>query len=119
MTAQWNKPWAEGMPISILTFAPPPDSPKIVTLPVSPPKASILSRIHSSARMLDIILALEWIRDNIEAFGGDTGNVTIFGESGGGAKVSMLMGMPSAQGLFHCAVIQSTAVLRGKKPENA
>jgi para-nitrobenzyl esterase len=67
------------------------------------------------AGMLDIVLALEWIKDNIQAFGGDNGNVTIFGESGGAAKVSILMGMPSAQGLFHRAVIQSTAVLRGKE----
>jgi para-nitrobenzyl esterase len=71
------------------------------------------------AGMLDIVLAMEWVRDNIGAFGGDAGNVTIFGESGGAAKVSMLMGMPGAQGLFHKAIMQSTAVLRGKKPENA
>ena len=71
------------------------------------------------AGMLDIVLALEWVRDNIGAFGGDPGNVTIFGESGGAAKVSMLMGMPAAQGLFHRAVMQSTAVLRGKIPEKA
>jgi para-nitrobenzyl esterase len=53
--------------------------------------------------MLDIVAALEWVRDNIEAFGGDPGNVTIFGQSGGGAKVNVLMGMPSAQGLYHKA----------------
>ncbi len=55
----------------------------------------------------DIVAALEWVRDNIAAFGGDPGNVTIFGESGGGAKVSVLMAMPSARGLFHKAIIQS------------
>jgi len=60
-----------------------------------------------SAGMLDIIAALEWVRDNIASFGGDPGNVTIFGESGGGAKVSVLMAMPAAQGLFHKAIIQS------------
>jgi para-nitrobenzyl esterase len=60
-----------------------------------------------NAGMLDIVAALEWVRDNIAAFGGDAGNVTIFGESGGGAKVSVLMAMPAAQGLFHKAIIQS------------
>jgi para-nitrobenzyl esterase len=57
--------------------------------------------------MLDLVAALEWVRDNIERFGGDPGNVTIFGESGGGAKVSTLLAMPSAKGLFHRGVIQS------------
>ncbi len=60
-----------------------------------------------NAGMLDIIAALEWVRDNIAGFGGDPGNVTIFGESGGGAKVSVLMAMPGARGLFHKAIIQS------------
>jgi para-nitrobenzyl esterase len=57
--------------------------------------------------LLDARLALEWVRDNIRAFGGDPDNVTIFGESGGGSKVATLMGTPSARGLFHKAVIQS------------
>ncbi len=61
------------------------------------------------AGMLDIMLALEWVRDNIEAFGGDPSNVTVFGESGGGRKVSVLMGMPAARGLFHRAIIESGA----------
>lgn len=65
------------------------------------------------AGMLDIVLALQWVRDNIEAFGGDPSNVTVFGESGGGRKVSMLMGMPSARGLFHRAIIESGAHPRG------
>jgi para-nitrobenzyl esterase len=56
---------------------------------------------------LDLILALQWVHDNIEAFGGDPGNVMIFGESGGGAKVSVSLAMPPAHGLFHKAVIQS------------
>ena len=60
-----------------------------------------------NAGMLDIVAALQWVRDNIAAFGGDAGNVTIFGESGGGAKVSVLMAMPAAHGLFHKAIIQS------------
>jgi para-nitrobenzyl esterase len=57
--------------------------------------------------MLDIVTALTWIRDNIAVFGGDPGRVLIFGQSGGGAKVSTLMGMPAAKGLFHRAVVQS------------
>ena len=64
------------------------------------------------AGMLDIVLVLEWVRDNIAAFGGDSANVTIFGESGGGAKVSMLQAMPAASGLFHKAIIQSGPGLR-------
>lgn len=55
----------------------------------------------------DMILSLEWVRDNIEAFGGDPGNVLIFGESGGGSKVCTLMAMDKAKGLFHRAVVQS------------
>jgi para-nitrobenzyl esterase len=62
--------------------------------------------------MLDLVAALAWVRDNIEAFGGDPESVTIFGESGGGAKVSALMAMPAAQGLFHKAIIQSGPGLR-------
>ncbi|TCM16599.1 para-nitrobenzyl esterase [Novosphingobium sp. PhB165] len=56
---------------------------------------------------LDIVLALKWVRDNIAQFGGDPGNVTIFGESGGGSKVSVVLAMPAAKGLFHKAIIQS------------
>jgi len=61
----------------------------------------------SNAGMRDIIAGLEWVRDNIANFGGDPGNVTIFGQSGGAGKVSTLLGMPAAQGLFHRAVAQS------------
>ncbi|MBR5256441.1 MAG: carboxylesterase/lipase family protein [Bacteroidales bacterium] len=61
--------------------------------------------------MLDIVQALEWIRDNIKAFGGDPNNVTIFGESGGGGKVGTLMCMPAAKGLFHKAIIMSGTIL--------
>ena len=60
--------------------------------------------------MLDIISALEWIRDNIAKFGGDPANITLFGQSGGGAKILALMGMPKAEGLFHKAIEQSGAV---------
>jgi para-nitrobenzyl esterase len=59
--------------------------------------------------MLDIVAALEWVRDNITNFGGDPGNVTIMGQSGGGAKVCILTAMPSAKGLFHKAVVLSGA----------
>ncbi|MCW2392044.1 para-nitrobenzyl esterase [Sphingobium sp. B1D7B] len=57
--------------------------------------------------MLDIVAALQWVKRNIEVFGGDPGRVTIFGQSGGGAKVSTLMAMPAARGLFHRAIVQS------------
>lgn len=67
--------------------------------------------------MLDAVLALEWVRDNIETFGGDPGNVTIFGESGGGRKVSVMMAMPSAKGLFHKSIVQSSPGLRGRDPK--
>jgi para-nitrobenzyl esterase len=67
----------------------------------------------SNVGMLDIVAALEWVRDNISNFGGDPGNVAIFGQSGGGAKVSTLLAMPAAKGLFHRAVIESGVSLRG------
>lgn len=60
--------------------------------------------------MLDIVAALEWIQRNIENFGGDPGNVTVFGQSGGGAKILTLTAMSRAKGLFHKAIIQSGAV---------
>jgi len=59
---------------------------------------------------LDLVAALEWVRDNIEAFGGDPNNVMVHGESGGGAKIHILMAMPAAKGLFHRAVCQSGVV---------
>jgi para-nitrobenzyl esterase len=63
------------------------------------------------AGVLDMVLALQWVQDNIASFGGDPDTVMIFGESGGGAKVSTLMATPIAQGLFHRAVVQSGAML--------
>jgi para-nitrobenzyl esterase len=60
---------------------------------------------------LDLIASLEWVRDNISNFGGDPANVTIFGESGGGGKISALMAMPAAKGLFHKAIIESGSQL--------
>jgi para-nitrobenzyl esterase len=71
------------------------------------------------AGMLDIILALKWVHENIAVFGGDAGNVTIFGESGGARKVAVTMAMPSAKGLFHKAIIESSPELRGKDPGEA
>ena len=67
----------------------------------------------------DLVAALRWVKENIGAFGGDPNRVLIFGQSGGGAKVSTLLAMPSAQGLFHRAVIQSGAGLRGGTREAA
>jgi para-nitrobenzyl esterase len=69
--------------------------------------------------LLDLIAALEWVRDNIAAFGGDPNLVTIFGQSGGGRKVATLMAMPGASGLFHRAIIESGAVLRLTTREDA
>lgn len=63
----------------------------------------------ANAGMLDIVAALEWVRDNIAVFGGDTGNVTVFGQSGGGSKIMILLAMPGAQGLFHRAISMSGA----------
>jgi para-nitrobenzyl esterase len=58
--------------------------------------------------MADIEMALRWVQHNVEAFGGDPGNVTIFGQSGGSGKVVHLMHMPSAKGLFHRGIAQSS-----------
>lgn len=73
----------------------------------------------SNVGMLDIVAALGWVRDNIAAFGGDPNNVTIFGQSGGGGKVSTLMAMPSAKGLFHRAVVESASAIRGVPRDEA
>jgi len=73
----------------------------------------------SNVGMLDIVASLEWVRDNIEAFGGDPGNVTVFGQSGGGQKVSTLLGMPAAKGLFHKAIAQSGSQVRSGTREAA
>jgi para-nitrobenzyl esterase len=67
--------------------------------------------------MLDIVAALEWVRDNISGFGGDPGNVTIMGQSGGGAKVTTITAMPSAKGLFHKAVVLSGAGVKSGEKE--
>ena len=67
----------------------------------------------------DLVKALEWVHDNIAAFGGDPGCVTIGGQSGGGGKTSTLMAMPSAKGLFHRAIVQSGSTLRQQEPEQS
>lgn len=72
-----------------------------------------------NAGALDMIAALQWVRDNISAFGGDPACVTIFGESGGGAKVCTLLAMPAAAGLFHRAIVQSGATIRLREKERA
>jgi para-nitrobenzyl esterase len=66
----------------------------------------------ANAGMLDLVAALEWIRDDIAEFGGDPSNVTIFGQSGGGGKVATMMAMPAGKGLFHRAIIQSGTYAR-------
>ena len=67
--------------------------------------------------MLDIVAALEWVRDNISNFGGDPGNVTILGQSAGGAKVCVLTAMPAAKGLFHKAVVLSGASIKAEEKD--
>ena len=70
--------------------------------------------------IMDIVQALEWVRDNIDRFGGDPGKVMIFGESGGGGKVSTLLAMPSARGLFRNAIIESGSnIFLPERPEAA
>jgi para-nitrobenzyl esterase len=68
---------------------------------------------------LDMVAALKWVRDNAAEFGGDPGNVTIFGQSGGGGKVSALMAMPAAAGLFHKAIVQSGSGIKAMEPGQA
>ncbi len=72
-----------------------------------------------NAGVLDIIASLQWVRDNVANFGGDPGNVTIFGWSSGGSEVSQLLAMPAAKGLFHKAIIQSGAQLTLRTRDDA
>lgn len=69
------------------------------------------------AGMMDLVASLQWVRENIERFGGDPGKVMIFGQSGGGAKTSTLLAMPSAEGLFHRAGVQSGSTIRSTTRE--
>jgi para-nitrobenzyl esterase len=75
--------------------------------------------LSGNVGMLDIVAALEWVRDNISRFGGDPSNVTIFGQSGGGGKVTALMAMPSARGLFHRAIVESGSLLKAATVESS
>ncbi len=70
----------------------------------------------SNVGMLDLVQALQWVKANIDQFGGDPNNVTIFGQSGGGGKVSALLGMPAAHGLFEKAIVESGSDLTGETP---
>ncbi len=72
-----------------------------------------------NAGMLDLALALTWVRANIQAFGGDPDCVTLLGQSGGGAKIATLMAMPAAAGLFHRAVTMSGQQVTASGPQHA
>jgi para-nitrobenzyl esterase len=72
-----------------------------------------------NAGQLDLILALQWVRDNIAAFGGDPARVMVFGQSGGGAKIATMMAMPAAAGLFHAAATMSGQQVTASGPLNA
>jgi para-nitrobenzyl esterase len=75
---------------------------------------------HSSnVGLQDLVLALEWVRDNVAAFGGDPRNVTLFGESGGGSKIGALLAMPSAKGLFNRAIVQSGPFIKAMPRDRA
>lgn len=72
-----------------------------------------------NAGQLDLVLALRWVREHIGLFGGDADNVTVFGQSGGGAKIATLMAMPAAAGLFHKAITMSGQQVTVSGPLNA
>ncbi|MDB5430801.1 MAG: carboxylesterase [Caulobacter sp.] len=76
-------------------------------------------RDSGNAGQLDLVLALQWVRDNIAGFGGDPGCVMLFGQSGGGAKIATLMAMPAAKGLFHRAATMSGQQVTVQGPLNA
>jgi para-nitrobenzyl esterase len=69
--------------------------------------------------MMDLVASLEWVRDNVEKFGGDPSRVMIFGQSGGGAKTSTMLAMPSGKGLYHSAGVQSGSTIRSATRESA
>jgi para-nitrobenzyl esterase len=75
--------------------------------------------VSGNAGQLDLVLALEWVRDNVARFGGDPGRVMVFGQSGGGAKIASLMATPVADGLFHSAATMSGQQVTASGPANA
>ncbi len=75
--------------------------------------------LSGNVGMLDLVASLEWVRDNISRFGGDPNRVAIFGQSGGGGKVSALMAMPAANGLFHRAIVESGSLLTSATVESS
>jgi para-nitrobenzyl esterase len=77
------------------------------------------TRHTANPGLLDLVAVLQWVKDNIAQFGGDAGNVTIFGQSGGGGKVLCLMAMPAAKGLFHRALVQSGPFLKFETPDTS
>jgi para-nitrobenzyl esterase len=83
--------------------------------------ASLVPELADSgnAGQLDLVLALQWVRDNIAEFGGDPGKVMVFGQSGGGAKIATMMAMPVAKGLFHRAATMSGQQITASGPGNA
>lgn len=82
-------------------------------------RVGVLGYLFGNAGLLDIVAALSWVQENVERFGGDADNVTIFGLSGGGAKVADLLAMPAAAGLFHKAIAQSGIDLWAREPDAA
>lgn len=76
-------------------------------------------RASGNVGIWDLVLALQWVRDNIAGFGGDPGRVLLFGQSGGGAKIATLMAMPAARGLFHCAATMSGQQVTASGPLGA
>lgn len=86
---------------------------------LAPPALRDLFRDSGNAGQLDLVLALQWVRDNIANFGGDPSRVLIFGQSGGGAKCATLMSMPAASGLFHRVMTMSGQQLTATTPPHA
>src|SRR5436190_1518339 len=81
------------------------------------PSARAARRPSPTSGAMDMVASLQWVKENIEGFGGDPGRVMIFGQSGGGAKTSTVLAMPGGKGLFHAAAIQSGSALRLGTPD--
>lgn len=121
MTGSGSSPWTDGTRLAIRGDV------VVVTVNhrLGPFGYTYLNRLvggyedGGNAGMLDLVLALQWVRDNIAAFGGDPRKVMLFGQSGGGAKIATLMAMPAAKGLFHRAATMSGQQLTASGPGNA